>query len=454
MLSENLSVLHEQITKIELFNSKNSRKLSKSRLLIDELKRLYEFERNDPTGNGEFASEFNLKAFSRRKNLPTEVRARNALRVALVRKNISTLAIPGFESTNLALKSQKKALIDQARLLQSRITEQACENADQSTQIREAVAQGFLEPDEMQWLIDETSTQQETLPGIIQPDAKFTPNLDLLMPNMTLDGTKYREFLASPQMIYMVGCLNRYLGEIGLDQARVDNGLIRQVNGYVFQSIVEQEVKSLIVHKATRPFIQVMSDQVLALWRLAYPERRFFNDYGGLGQGIEGLTIPDGLILYPNQATTIAMFVALYEISLIENPEAQPGKSTQFEAIKNGLVERDLEKILDFKKRKQLDPEYEDLVREQLGRKMVEGKNIVVRPSECFDHIYITARKRNGRARERKKDNITFIESSLYHDDIRKFNKALWDDLVFQYGLIGEITFEAFIKLTKKVYKY
>lgn len=403
-----------------------------------------------------------LNRFDISPDLPWEERLPNLLRVATAKKNIAQKALPRFAEDSTQLKVQKRALGLKLRELKAQIHADPQEFLDGYYKVEEAVEKGFIDKSELEWMEAVARSLKVELPKVEEPtpieiirlkiEPSLTPSLDSIINELGHSGPKFRAFLASPKMAYMAQCMADYCTEVGIDNIDQE-GFEKYRIGFIFQSVVEQEIRPLLSPRTKAPFAQIDSDKTLDLWKLGFPKRKVLKHFGGLGLGMEKTYLPDGLVLFPNGEHNSAIFAALYEISLTSRPATSgTGKENQFEAISQGNIEDDLRRILDLTMHNNVDPNYENGIRELLKDEVGPNKAIAVRPETRFSRFYIIPRQGNTRKGQRKPKiaGVEFVESTFYTDEIRKVTEKLWEDAEFQFRSLGKICPESFAKLNCK----
>lgn len=270
-----------------------------------------------------------LKAFSQDPGLPWETRLENLLRIAGARKNLWETTIPHL--TKEAPKLDKE-VADRERDRQNALAQIHATLLLNRRQVIDNVRAGWLRRDDVVWVDSLISGYGFPEP---QPEALPTPNLDAFL--RPKNKQSYRDFLKTPQFGHLLVCLSECLDQEGQVSAEMISGIL----GYIYEQKVAPIARPRLSTslKTRAPFVVISPEDTFELFRMANEKRVVDKFAYGLQAGIDGISVPDAVIIFPKGTEAHVRGVAEFTMAHVEGNERKEKQIKFYEKRRNGMAD-------------------------------------------------------------------------------------------------------------------
>lgn len=423
MLEERLEAANTALVRVHRRVEVNAARITRAVKLYDHLG-TRPLGQQDELGNASPLATLTLDP-----SLPWETRLENLRRIAQGRQMLYERKIPYLRAKAPQLDREAA---ERERERQNALAEIHVSLLSNRRQVIDNVRAGWLRRDDVVWVDSLISGYGFPEP---QPESLPTPKLDEFA-KITRNKEPYLDFLKSPQFAHLLRCLSECLDQEG----QISTKMMGSVLGYIFERKVATLARSRLATKTKDPFVVISPDDTFELFMMANRKRKVEKRAYGLQTVIEGIPVPDMIIVFPKGTEARVMGVGESTMAKIEGNVEKERQVDFYEASRGGMA--DLTKtVFDYYNNSSCHPlaKYPDLA----GRQFV-----VAGHDQGFTSWYFVPQN----AREVPGvDRTHVIKTGLNITDLSNFARALVADYSREYLAFGDLlnttSPEAFRKL-------
>jgi hypothetical protein len=242
-------------------------------------------------------------------------------RTVRLRERLAGFSVPGFNERITALNAEKTALHTHELSLLDQIKSQLLTD---KALIQSGIRDGHLHPRELSWI----DSQFERL-GLEAPkEIEIKPTAIEIFLRNPKTPAPIKEFGRSSNMPFVLRCTSDSLRDPDIDLKKLRGGL----NGYIFEQVAFRSTRTAAVTSGRRSPMQLLSPEVtFDVFRTVHQNKKIITAFHGLFRGIEGVSIPDGIIvaLYGGGEAEFFNLVEYSMVNLDRNGGAASEKQRQ-----------------------------------------------------------------------------------------------------------------------------